>query len=189
MDYLIAPTNGKPQGQAMTIEDIKAAIKATPKGANIIVEWTRPVKLRKAYKGMPLTVSKSMLCRLGVQYDNTAATKQGRDDGSLPATNAGLKGVEWIQFPILLKAVKSQKIQLRLQAGTFNSFKTENVYKLDNQTVEKADWEHTMLASETKKRAAPTAFNIGIEAITRIHTHSIPEEIEVEAAAPEEVPF
>ena len=78
----------------MKKSDILTAIEGK-KGACLWVEWTRPVALRAAYKGMPLTKSTRMLCRLAVDYDKKEETIRGRENGSLPAVNAGLKGFIW----------------------------------------------------------------------------------------------
>jgi len=156
----------------MTNDQIKTAIAACPKGANIIVEWERPVKLRAAYKGMPLTKHSKMLCRVGVAYDNKAATQVGRASGDLPAENAGLRGFEWESYPTLLRAVKTGLLYIRLEAGTFKNVKTETKFLLDGQEVAKADYAHAMLASETKSSEFKGTFNCKVESILRIHEYN-----------------
>ena len=54
-------------------------------------------------KGQPEILKESTFqCRLGVNYDNIAAVQAKREDGTLPAENAGLPWGEWIQFPHLI---------------------------------------------------------------------------------------
>jgi hypothetical protein len=165
----------------MTLEQLRAVISAVPKGANIVVEWERPVKLRKAYATMPMTKHSKMLCRIGVDYDHKQPTKDGRADGSLPAENAGLNGMTWVDFPTILQSNKTGKYYLRLEAGTFGNVKTETEFRLDGQPVEKADWAHTMLASESTPSKRFGTFNIGAETILRIHNHEVENENEGEA--------
>jgi hypothetical protein len=168
----------------MTLAEIRAIIAVTPKGANIWAIWERPVKLRVAYKGMPLTKRTKMLVRIAVDYDRKDDVIEGRANGDLPAENAGLKGVTWIDFPTILQAVKTGKYQLRLEVGTFNNAKTVVQYFLDGQEVKKEDYEHTMLANETAKREDfAGTFNIDIDNIRQIHRHVVETEGEAEGEA------
>jgi hypothetical protein len=168
----------------MTEQEIKAAIEATPKGANIMVEWERPVKVRAAYKGLPLTKRTKMLCRIGVAYDNKASVIEGRDNGDLPAENAGLKGFEWEQYPTLLRAEKTGLLYIRLEAGTFKNVQTIVQYFLDGQEVKKADYEHTMLSNETQTREDfAGTFNCKVETIRYIQDFKAEAVEEAEAEA------
>ena len=155
----------------MKKSDILTAIEGK-KGACLWVEWTRPVALRAAYKGMPLTKSTRMLCRLAVDYDNKEETIRGRENGSLPAVNAGLKGFIWNVAPTILESVKTGKLYLRLEAAVFKNAKTTVEFKIDGQVVEKADYAHAMLGKETKKGERSATFNVACDAITRIHNET-----------------
>jgi hypothetical protein len=166
----------------MNLAGIRSIIAETPKGANIWAIWERPVKLRVAYKGLPLTKRTKMLVRIAVDYDNKASVIEGRAIGDLPAENAGLNGMVWVDFPTILQAVKTGKYQLRLEVGTFKNAETVVKYFLDGQEVEKADYEHTMLASETTERKDfAGTFNIDINNIREIHYHVVETEEEAEA--------
>jgi hypothetical protein len=155
----------------MKKSDILTAIKGK-KGACVWVEWTRPVYLRAAYKGLPLTKSTRMLCRLAVDYDKKQDTIRGREDGSLPAVNAGLKGFIWNEAPTILESVKTGKLYLRLEAAVFKNARTTVEFKLDGQVVEKADYAHAMLGKETTKRERSATFNVSCEQITRVHAET-----------------
>ena len=154
----------------MTEQEIKQAIEETTKGANIYLEWERPVKLRKAYKGLPFTKWTKMLCRIGVNYDNKKTTQEGRENGDLPAENAGLRGFEWEQFPTILRSIKTEKLYLRLEGGTFKT-STKREYRLDGQVVEFEQYKEMMLASEYKPKPPSPTFNVGFDAIQSIHTY------------------
>lgn len=167
----------------MTQEEIQQAIASTQAGANVWLEWERPCKLRKAYGTMPLTKKTRMLCRIGVRYDNIGEVQQGRQDGSLPAENAGLKGFEWDQYPFLLKHNRNGKLYLRCESATFKS-KTTKAYYLDGQEVEFEDYKHCMLASEMpKEKTGHLTFNVCIEFLLAVHKSNEPAEAVEEAQA------
>jgi hypothetical protein len=148
----------------MNPEQINEAINATPKGANVIVEWERPCYLRAGFKTMPLTKYTNMLCRLGCNYDNIIDTQNGRADGSLPAVNAGLKGRTWVLFPVLLRSIKQpDRIYLRLQSGTFQR-ETQREYRLDGRKIDVEDYRQYMLAQEFRKSKRDSlTFDVGIQ--------------------------
>jgi hypothetical protein len=164
----------------MTEEQLKEALKDLPKGANVKVTWERPVKLKKAFQNMPFTKKTTMLCRIGVAYDNIKQVQEKRDSGELPAVNAGLKGFVWIDAPMTLRHIKNGKCYLRLESGTFAS-KAEVEYKIDGQIVDFANWQHAILASEKPKpkKEGNLTFNVAAENLLIIHNYSI----EVEPAS------
>jgi hypothetical protein len=164
----------------MTEAELRAAIGACPKGANVYVEWERPVKLRTAYKGMPMTKFTRMLCRLGCDYDKIKETQDKRESGELPAQNAGLRGMEWDTFPTILKSIKTGALYLRLESGTFN-VKAEREYRLDGQVVEFEAHKHQMLASEyPKPKDGHLTFNVNASQIKTIHNYEVATETETE---------
>ena len=152
----------------MTIEEVKNAINNINRGSNVKVTYERPVKLRKAYKGMPLTKKTTMQCRIGINYDNILPVKKAREEGTLPKENAGIKGMEWEQYPFVLKG-KNDRLYLRCYTSTFKS-KSETTYLLDGQVVNKEDFQDAMLASEKSRGHNPAgAFNLPIEGIQVLH--------------------
>jgi hypothetical protein len=158
----------------MTDEQLAEALKDLPKGANVLVTWKRPVKLKKAYRNMPFTKLTTMLCRIGVSYDNIQQVQDKRESGELPAANAGLKGFEWIEAPMTLRHIKNGKTYLRLESGTFKS-KAKVTYEIDGQIVDFANWDHAIMASERpkEKKEGNLTFNVGAENILAIHNYSI----------------
>ena len=150
----------------MNVQEVKQAITNIQKGSNVFVEWERPVKTKKGHN-LNLTKKTRMLCRIGVEYDNKAKTQEERENGTLPIKNAGLKGFKWIEHKTILQAIKSQKLYLRLEKGTFKS-QPKVEYKLNGKIIEKEDYKHCMLASEIKTRNTDT-FNVKLEDIITIH--------------------
>jgi len=160
----------------MTDQEIKQAIATCPKGANVYVAWERPVKLRKAFKGLPLFKRTTMLLRLGVEYDHMDEVEQGRADGSLPAENAGQLGKEWVQYPTLKRSLKSGKLLLSVKlAKVFGKAvkAAETTYIVREAGIEtevkKADYEHMMLASEFNSGEMPPTFDLTVENVLRVH--------------------
>lgn len=60
------------------------------KGQFIKLAWKRDVKTAAAFKALKLEKQTITVARTGIEYDNLASTKEGREDGTLPAENAGL---------------------------------------------------------------------------------------------------
>lgn len=157
------------------------AIAAAPIAANIFITWERPAKMRAKYKGMPMTKRTTMLLRLGVDYDKMQDVQEARADGSLPATNQGMKGKEWVTFPYLKRSLKTGKTLLSVKkASTCFKAKTDTVYLLDGQEVNKDDYAHAMLGYEFKKGEVPNTFDLTGENVTRIHNYNIETEEEGE---------
>jgi hypothetical protein len=152
----------------MTIEEVQNAISNINRGSNVKVTYERPVKLKKAFQGMPLTKKTTMQCRIGINYDHVLPVKEARQEGTLPKENAGIKGMEWEQYPFLLKG-KNDRLFLRCYTSTFKS-KSETTYSLDGQVVNKEDFEEAMLASEKSRGYNPGGvFNLPIEGIQVFH--------------------
>lgn len=154
----------------MQLEQVKAAIAATPKGANIVVEWVRPVE---TYKGVTASVTKSvrMVGRIGMEYDNLAAVQAKRESGELPAENKGLNGMEWIEAPWLLRSIKSGKYQIRLYNGTSPNVKPETHWFLNGVEVAK-EQVMALITAKEKDSSHGDCFSCKVENMTRIHHES-----------------
>jgi hypothetical protein len=164
----------------MTEQELNETLANAPKGANLWVTWERPVKLKKAYQNMPFTKKTTMLCRIGVAYDNKKQTQEGRENGELPAQNAGLNGFEWVEFPMTLRNLRNEKLYLRLESGTFKA-KTTKEYFIDGQLVDFENWQHAVLASEKPKpREGQLTFNVCAENILAIQVASAKKQAEAE---------
>ena len=83
------------------------------KGQIVTITTCRDVKYRKDTQTAQTSKVSTFQCRMGVNYDNLKVVQEKREDGSLPAENAGLNGMEWVQFPHLLRGIKSGKFQMR----------------------------------------------------------------------------
>ena len=82
----------------MQIQDILNGLNAP--GAFIRVSWEGDVAVAAAYKGHAVRKSVTAVVRSGITYDNVGDVIAGRDDGTLPAENAGLPWGAWVTFPL-----------------------------------------------------------------------------------------
>ena len=82
----------------MLLGTVQSIVGLTPKGANIVLEWSRAVKTRK---GVADTIRKNvrMVGRIGIEYDNVKTVQDKRESGKLPTENAGLPWGRWECYP------------------------------------------------------------------------------------------
>ena len=71
------------------------------RGQFVSMTTSRPAKVLKGRA--PITKVSTFVCRVGCDYDNLAAVKDKREDGELPAVNAGLPWGEWLAFPYIIR--------------------------------------------------------------------------------------
>jgi hypothetical protein len=152
----------------MNIEQVKQAIEETPKGCNIIVEWTRPCKTLKAVTD-EITKAVRMVGRMGIEYDNMKSVKVGRAIGELPETNQGLPA--WQEFeiyPYLLRHKNKGTQYLRLYKGTSHLTKHKTTWYKNGVEVSFEDIENLILASEKSSKKGD-CFQVTVNHITRLH--------------------
>jgi len=173
----------------MQREQVEAAIDATPKGANVILEWVRPLTPLKT-SGCNDTIVKAtrMVGRVGINYDNQAAVIAKRENGELPAENQGLRGMEWVKPPYLMKAIKSGRYLIRLYKGTSAKVKPEVHYFRNGVEVERKSLKGIVASKDWKPSTKGDCFSCHTDDITRIHSESewmmvVVKEIEQEKVA------
>jgi hypothetical protein len=138
------------------------------KGQIVTLTTSRQMKMKA---GFPATTKVSTFqCRMGCNYDNIAAVKEGRADGTLPAENAGLNGVVWAIFPHLLIGEKSGRFQLRCTKLDGNPTVTK--FYRDGAEISQKDALTGAYASEQPRDEVPNVFNVMVDNIT--HVNSIP---------------
>jgi len=167
----------------MIAEQVKEAIKATPKGSNIIVEWTRNGKTRKRLNITDeITKSVRMVGRIGIEYDNTKSVQVKRATGELPTENQGLPWGEFEIYPYLIKHKTQQ--YLRFFKGTGNSKPQVQWFK-NGIAVSLESIKDLMPISESKTgKPTPDCFCIKIDSITRLNSEveAVVEQEKVEVA-------
>ena len=82
----------------MQIQDILNGLNAP--GAFVKVSWESDVAVAAAHKAHKVRKAVTAVVRSGITYDNVGDVIAGRDDGTLPAENAGLPWGEWITYPL-----------------------------------------------------------------------------------------
>jgi hypothetical protein len=137
------------------------------KGQIVTLTTAKVVKYRKDTPTAETVKVSTFQCRAGVNYDNLKTTKEGRENGSLPAENAGLNGVEWVQFPHLLRGIKSGKYLFRCTA--FNGNPSKVVFMRGGVEIAKDAALIGALASELPKDEPSTVFNITVDNLTHIN--------------------
>lgn len=156
----------------MNIQDIKNIIK-TRKGSNVRAIWAKPLKTRKGVADKVEKVT-SLVVRGGIDYDNMAVVKEGRENGELPTENAGLPWGEWAEFPLHISHKGTEYARFYPASGidmsTGKEFVPHVEYFLNGQSVEKKDIEQICLASEFPKpnEDKPLCFTIKAENVRAI---------------------
>lgn len=150
------------------MENIKA-LALNKKGQFTNLTYAKPCKTLKNAPIIEKT-TKAFNVRVGAQYDALKVVQTIKGTTSTEEThekNNGLKGMEWVVYPYILKSIKSGKEYLRLETAKNTRFET--VYTMNGQVVNKADVEPYLQASEKKSGEMPIVMNIGLENIIEIH--------------------
>lgn len=134
------------------------------KGRFANIEYTRQCKVKKSCSDVITKLTRVYNVRIGASYDNLREVKAARENGELPKQNQGLIGLEWENYPVLLKNPKTQKKFIRLETAKNSVFKTE--YFKNGKPIEKSEIESILLASEKQQGDKPVVMNINTEYIT-----------------------
>lgn len=155
----------------MELAQVQKIVETAPKGANIVLEWTRDAKVRKGAPKVRKMVR--MVGRVGLTYDNLGAVQEKRSNGELPSENQGLaEWAEWVQFPFLIRNKKSGQLYLRLYKGTSDKVRPRVAYILDGKAVSFEAVEAHLLASEKGSHDNTDCFIVKIEDLTRVYSES-----------------
>ena len=162
------------KGNSMNLDIVKATVQSATKGANIILEWTRPCKTRKACE---VVISKEvrMVGRVGINYDNQASVQGKRESGELPVEPKGLPWGEWAIYPYLI--VHRGKYYVRLYNGTSATVKPSVQYKRNGLPVNLDEIKGDLLASELSEKKGD-CFTCKVENMTTINWEPAPPKVE-----------
>ena len=154
----------------MELVQVNNVMETAPKGANIVLEWTRDAKTRK---GAP-KVRKMVRCvgRVGVEYDNLASVQAKRSNGELPTENQGETWWEWVQHPFLVRHKKSGQHYLRLYKGTSKKVALHRQFLMDGKAVSFEMVEAHLLASEKRSNDSTDTFMVKVEDLTRVYSET-----------------
>jgi len=147
----------------MTQEQMLALL-MTRKGQIVTIKTTRPVKMKKGQVAVNKT--SELQCRVGVNYDNITAVKEGRADGTLPKENAGLPWGEWLEFPYTIGHKGETYVRCTMLN---NGYRRAPVFTLaDGTVVDRATVQAGALASEFKEGDDSTVFNIKLSSLIEV---------------------
>jgi len=152
----------------MNINDILNALNGR-KGQFVSATWTTKVTTKAEHKALNVTKTTTATVRTGITYDNMGAVQDKRENGELPAENAGLpEWQKWVVFPYHLRHTTKGTDYVRL-------YTTENVptvtYRIDGREATKADVLALMTPSGAKaatERKALDCFQVTAENVERI---------------------
>ena len=141
-------------------------IALTKKGQFASAEWSRPCKTLKScnHEIVKRTIANNV--RIGANYENLHTTIEGRASGELPSENQGLRGLEWVNFPVVLKNPKTERQFIRLETAKNSKFITQ--YFIDGQETTKDEIANYLQASEKSSGEMPTVMNIGVDTIINL---------------------
>lgn len=133
------------------------------KGQIVTVETERAMKVRKGQAA--IQKSSEFQCRVGVNYDNIKAVQAKREDGSLPAENAGLPWGEWVDFPYVIHHKGEYYVRCTVLRNGFR--RTPKFTQLGLEITKEAA-EMACLASEFRDGDDNDVFNIKLSSIRSV---------------------
>lgn len=143
-------------------------IALSKKGTFATVKYTKTCKVLRNSPVITKT-TKIFNARIGCSYDNLKIVKENRGvetNAESRALNQGLRGMEYVIYPIILKSIKTNKHYLRIETNKNTKFKT--IYYKDGKEIDKKDIEKYLQSSEKQKKELPIVMNISMDDILEI---------------------
>lgn len=151
-----------------TKDQLITEILTNKKGSNLSAVWRRPVKTKKACTDI-IEKETTIICRGGIEYDNTVAVQDKRDAGELPAENAGLpEWQEWVNYPTILRHKGNGTLYARFFPAAGIPFKPKTRFFKNGVEVAKSDVEDVLLASEKSNGEIPLCYSVKIESVVEL---------------------
>ena len=145
---------------------IKVASLLTCKGQIVTLKTIRAVKMKKGAKAVS-KISRFQ-ARIGCNYDNLAAVKEKRADGTLPSENQGLPWGEWLVPNYVIE--HKGKLYFRCTAVNNDSSVKEATFVDSNgNVISKEVALQDALASERVEREELDVFNIVVDNIVEVN--------------------
>ncbi len=132
------------------------------KGQMVGFLWLRDMKTRKTTVSK-ITKEVRTVCRVGLDYDNQKAVQEKREEGELPAQNAGLPWGKWFYFPYLIE----HKGNLYFRLYPLPNHTPKVIYRINGQIARKEEIEPLCLASEFYEKETH-ALSININNLCRM---------------------
>ena len=137
------------------------------KGQFCSITTRRSIKVKK---GVAECIKESRFTvRIGISYDAQKAVIEKRENGELPAENAGLIGRIWVVENYILQSVKSGKYLVRCTPVHSDSVKRSVSFYRNGKEITHEEAEIGAYASEFSERVPTDAFDITVDNITHIN--------------------
>lgn len=134
------------------IVEIIEKLKSRQKGTNVRIVWERDCKTYQ-HCNDDIRKRSSMVCRIGIDYNNQAEVIEARDQGYLPKDKKPIWGGagEWVEgcFPYLIRHKYTDKLYLRLYKGTCPNHKADIQYFRNGEPVPFSKIKESLTAKET----------------------------------------
>ena len=129
----------------------------------------RTCKTLKGFDGKIEKLTRAKNIMIGAAYDNRQVVIEARANGDLPSENQGLKGKEWVQYPILLKSIYNGKELIRINVLSNSKFETQ--YLLNGEPIEYEKIEQYLYSSEKKNsnNEPLTVFDIAVDNVLELN--------------------
>ena len=137
------------------------------KGKMSSLTWRKSCKTYKGVEDIIEKETKASSVQIGAGYDNCKRVIEGRADGTLPEQNVGLNGLEWVNYPYILKNPKTEKEYVRITLTANSNFKSK--FFENGQEVEKSSILDKLTAAEKNRNGdMPLVMNIPLENIIEL---------------------
>jgi hypothetical protein len=150
----------------MINDKLQLIIDNTNAGRFTRVEWERLLKVKKGVD--PIIKATSATLTLGTSYDSKAIVKEKRENGDLPAENAGLPWGEWLQYPWVIAHKGEQYLRCSVVKNDRNPPKVS--FFQGGVEISRDQAKAQAYASEFYDRDDLIVFNLKAESIKSIST-------------------
>lgn len=114
----------------------------------------------------PITKEMSFRCRIGVTYDNIRKVQDKREEGILPAKNAGLKWGEWAVFPYIIH----HNGQFYLRCTVLQGSRVESTFFQNGREISRDEAQPQCTSREFRENPhGLDVFTVKVESIVRVN--------------------
>lgn len=115
--------------------------------------------------------------RLGLNRDNKKAVIEARANGDAPATNQGLKGKEWIVFPVL-KSGWGDNVLMPVHITNNQNAKSTSRFIENGEDIGREGYVQATIPSLHKKSGMRDMYDINIAHIVHIKCNGVTYKVE-----------
>jgi len=176
--YYVRINQGKPTMSTCPVPmSTVASVLATVlplKGQFVAIEWEREAKTLKRSNPPAILKRTKAVVRFGVNYDNIARVKEGREDGTLPAENPGMSWGTWVEGCVNYLKEHNGKYYLRCTIIHNDACKPKVAWTANGEAVEK-DSILDFLASSEKQEHTGEVFDLCLNNLLTLNKVEVPQ--------------